>query len=101
MAKSNIRSIRFSDAILEMIEQQPGDSFTAKYEGLITKCCWELPRKQQELAEIQKQIDNERKHLRYIRDKKTKLERNLSNLEYSTQRMVAELNRTVKELEEL
>ena len=101
MAKGNIRSMRFSDEILEMIESQAGDTFTAKFEALVARCRCELPRKEQELKNIQQQIDNERKHLRYIREKKTKLERCLGNLEYSTQRLVTEMNRTVKELEEL
>ena len=75
MAKSNIRSMRFSDQIIELIEAQVGDTFTAKFEALVTKCCWELPMKEQQLAEIKKQIDNERKNLRHIRERKQKLDR--------------------------
>lgn len=99
--KGNIRSMRFSDEIMEMIESQTGDSFTAKFEALVTRCMWELPRKEQELKEIQKQIENERKQLRHIREKKQKLTQNLNNLEYSSGRLVQELNRTIKDLEGL
>ena len=47
--KGNIRSMRFSDEILEIIESQPGETFTAKFEHLVTRCIMELPRKEQEL----------------------------------------------------
>lgn len=99
--KSNIRSIRFSDEIIEMIEAQAGDNFTAKFEALVTRCVWELPRKQQELKEIQKQIENERKNLRIIREKKAKLAQNLSNLEYSSGRIIQEIERSLKTLEDM
>lgn len=62
-SKNNIRSMRFSDEIIEMIEQQTGNTFTQKFENLVTRCCWELPAKERELAEIQKSIDQERKRL--------------------------------------
>ena len=47
--KNNIRSIRFSDEIIEMIESQAGETFTAKFEALVTRCMWELPKKEKEL----------------------------------------------------
>lgn len=99
--KSNIRSIRFSDEIIEMIESQAGENFTAKFEALVTRCVWELPRKQQELTEIQKQIENERKNLRIIREKKSKLAQNLTNLEYSSGRIIQEIERSLKALEDM
>ena len=38
MAKNNIRSIRFSDKLAALIDQQVGDTFTQKFENLITRC---------------------------------------------------------------
>lgn len=35
MAKNNIRSMRFSDCMIEIITQ--------KFEALATRCMWELP----------------------------------------------------------
>ena len=32
--KNNIRSIRFSDELAELIDRQAGDTFTQKFEGL-------------------------------------------------------------------
>lgn len=101
MAKGNIRSMRFSDEILEMIESQAGDTFTAKFEALVTRCMWELPRKEQELDNIQKQIAIERKNLQRIKEYKRRLESNLLFLERGTANLRDQINRTVKELEEL
>mgnify|MGYP007003802987 CR=1 FL=1 len=62
-AKNNIRSIRFSDELAELIDRQVGDTFTQKFEGLITRCVWELPQKEKELARIQADIQRERERL--------------------------------------
>lgn len=101
MAKGNIRSMRFSDQIIELIESQTGDTFTAKFEALVTQCVWELPEKEKQLAEIQRQIENERQNLRYIRDRKNRMENQMRNLEYSQNNLIGQINRIVKELEEL
>ena len=41
--KPNIRSIRFSDELAELIDRQIGNTFTEKFENLVTRCVWELP----------------------------------------------------------
>lgn len=61
--KNNIRSIRFSDELAELIDRQVGCTFTEKFENLITRCVWELPGKERELEQIQEQISRERKRL--------------------------------------
>ena len=48
MKKNNIRSIRFSDELAELIDRQIGNSFTEKFENLITRCVWELPAREKE-----------------------------------------------------
>lgn len=78
MSKGNIRSMRFSDAIIEMIESQAGDSFTAKFEALVTRCMWELPQKEKELEYVQTRIRNEYARLDRIR-------RSISALEKSSE----------------
>ena len=45
--KNDIRSIRFSDELAELIDRQQGDTFTQKFENLVTRCVWELPEKSQ------------------------------------------------------
>lgn len=63
MAKNNIRSIRFSDDLAELIERQAGRSFTEKFENLVTRCVWELPRQEERLKEIQERIRQEQERL--------------------------------------
>lgn len=38
MAKNNIRSVRFSDEMIEIINQQVGDNFTQKFERMVYNC---------------------------------------------------------------
>ena len=66
MAKTNIRSIRFSDDLAELIERQAGRSFTEKFENLVTRCVWELPRQEERLKEIQERIRQEQERLTRI-----------------------------------
>jgi len=62
-AKNNIRSIRFSDELAELIDRQVGDTFTQKFENLVTRCVWELPQKEKQLARIQNDIQREKERL--------------------------------------
>ena len=48
--KTNIRSIRFSDELAELIERQQGSNFTQKLENLVTRCMWELPTREREIG---------------------------------------------------
>lgn len=61
--KSNIRSIRISDKMAELIDQQAGANFTEKWEGLVTRCMWELPRQEERLKAVQDQIKAEQQRL--------------------------------------
>ena len=73
-SKGNIRSMRFSDEMIHLIEAQSGESFTAKFETLVRKCVQEVPEKERQLAEIQKSIDYERSRLKRIRTKAQELD---------------------------
>ncbi len=61
--KNNIRSIRFSDELAELIDRQAGRTFTEKFENLITRCVWELPKQEQRLEAIREKIAQEQKRL--------------------------------------
>lgn len=61
--KANIRSIRISDDMAELIDRQAGANFTEKWENLVTRCVWELPQKEEQLKGIQARIDQERQRL--------------------------------------
>ena len=78
--KNNIRSIRFSDEIIEMIESQAGKTFTAKFEALVTRCIWELPNKEKELKSIQTEINYERKRLHQIIKTRYEIEQKMLRL---------------------
>lgn len=61
--KSNIRSIRISDKMAELIDQQAGNNFTEKWENLVTRCVWELPKQEGRLKAVQEQIRREQQRL--------------------------------------
>lgn len=73
--KNNIRSIRFSDEMADLIDRQVGRTFTEKFENLITRCVWELPQKEEQLKRIQEQIDQERQRLYDLQTTAGKLKR--------------------------
>ena len=52
MAKNNIRSVRFSDELIEIIEQQVGDNFTQKFERLVYNCYMLLPEKERQVVAL-------------------------------------------------
>ena len=90
--KPNIRSIRFSDELAELIDRQAGNSFTEKFEGLITRCVWELPQKEEELKQLQEQIDERRKELKELLLSARKLRGTLQNI---NARMGAQIEKEV------
>ena len=64
--KNNIRSIRFSDELAELIERQQGENFTQKFENLVYRCAWELPAKERELKQLEERIHEKREQLRQM-----------------------------------
>lgn len=99
--KSNIRSIRFSDEMIEMIESQAGETFTAKFEALVTRCMWELPRKEQELKGIQERIDYEKKQLARIQKRIREMDQNILAAESAVRNYSYSIKSTIKRLEDI
>lgn len=56
MAKNNIRSVRFSDEMIEIINQQVGDNFTQKFERMVYNCYMLLPEKERQAREWDERI---------------------------------------------
>ena len=79
--KNNIRSIRFSDELAELIDRQVGQNFTEKFENLVTRCVWELPGKEAELKRLEKEISRRRKQLQELNAQLGKLGETVRNLE--------------------
>lgn len=91
--KGFIRSIRFSEKLAELIDRQVGNSFTEKYENLITRCVWELPQKEAELKRIQEEIQQERKRLADLRKRREKLDRVIQSIQQSLDYQLKDLER--------
>ena len=89
--KPNIRSIRFSDERAELIDRQAGNTFTEKFENLVTRCVWELPQKEAELERLEEKIQQERKRLAELQKRRTKLEQIMQsfqqNLDYQLNKL--------------
>lgn len=99
--KNNIRSIRFSDEMIEMIESQAGDSFTAKFEALVTRCMWELPKKEEELRNIQMQISQRRMQLSRLGQKINEMERTMNNARYNMENFERAIKLAVQSAERM
>lgn len=91
--KPNIRSIRFSDELAELIDRQAGNTFTEKFENLVTRCVWELPQKEEQLKQIQEQIDQERELLQRLRKRRNKLDQTISSIQWNLDHQLEELKR--------
>lgn len=94
--KNNIRSIRFSDELAELIDRQVGDTFTAKFEGLVTRCVWELPQKEAELKRLEQRIQERQKHLDGILEQTHELSATLRNLTGKTLTLESAINQELK-----
>lgn len=102
-SKPNIRSIRFSDDLAELIDRQAGKSFNEKFENLITRCVWELPQKEEELKRLQEQISLKRKQLYDLEDaiqKLRQMERDIKYLRQSLDGVMKRAETVVKAAEE-
>lgn len=100
-SKSNIRSMRFSDTMIEMIESQAGETFTAKFEALVTRCMWELPKKEEELKFVQSRIRNEYARLDRIRKAANDLEQKLNSYNSNMQYYVQQSKQAVNSIDQL
>lgn len=98
--KNNIRSIRFSDELAELIDRQVGDTFTAKFENLVTRCVWELPGKEAELERLEEQIKNKRHQLAVMTGRACRLENTIRELEGPLSTLVSEIYRATEEWDE-
>ena len=69
MAKNNIRSVRFSDEMIEIINQQIGDNFTQKFERMVYNCYMLLPEKQSQAEKLDALIKEKRDALNKLQDR--------------------------------
>ena len=95
--KNNIRSIRFSDELAELINRQIGNNFSERFNNLITKCVWELPQKEAEIQRLDEEIKRKAQklheaNLRYTKmlNQTHKLESLMRSLEYEISESILE-----------
>lgn len=96
-SKNNIRSMRFSDEILNMIEEQPGDTFTAKFEWLVMTCVKELPKKQEELKQLEKRIRAQQQQMAEASSRYARMINQLSTLEQKMYQLDYAIGRALDE----
>ena len=99
MAKNNIRSIRFSDELADLIDRQAGDTFTQKFENLVTGCVWEVPAAEKRLEQVREEIKRERQRL-YDLQKATEQLRMLERDIKDAQRYFQIVERRAKQIAE-
>ena len=98
--KNNIRSIRFSDELAELIDRQVGETFTAKFENLVTRCVWELPQKEQKLAQLEPDIKRKREQLCEMSAQARELGATLNDLFPKVKALEETIDQAVKKWEE-
>lgn len=97
--KNNIRSIRFSDEMGELIDQQNGDTFQAKLENLITRCIWDLPAKEKELARIEDRIREKRAEYTQLTQRVSQLSSMANDIQWKMNSLNSALDRAVEQWE--
>ena len=80
MTKRNIRSMRFSDRTIEIIEAQVGENFTQKFEALVTRCMWEMPEKERQIKHLDKEITKKRRELGQLNARAMKMSETLRTI---------------------
>ena len=95
-AKNNIRSIRFSDEMAQLIDQQQGDTFTQKFENLVSRCVWELPARTSELRQLEERIKEKREQLRKMTVQAGELHMSLNDLVRKTAELEAGIQRAME-----
>ena len=94
--KNNIRSIRFSDELAELIDRQQGNSFTQKFENLIIRCVWELPAREDELKQIESHIREKRKQLQEMTAQARELRMTINSLTPKVRELETSVNRALE-----
>lgn len=95
--KPNIRSLRYSDEIADMIERQVGENFSQKFENLVTRAFYEVPAAETELADLKKQIEVKRFKLKQLTKKVHDMEQLTRDIEWRLKNLAEALSRAEKE----
>ena len=97
MGKNKIRSIRLSEEIEEVINQQIGSNFTEKLINLITRCVFELPYIEEKLKQYDDLIKQRRETLNNIDITWTEYSRKIQKIERAYILLEKELDAIINE----
>ena len=98
MSKNNIRSIRFTDELAELIDRQLGNNFTEKFENLITKCVWERPQREEELKHLDEEIRMKREELIRLRNMTYQLRTKLNSINQNAALLEASIDAAISSI---
>ena len=83
----------------ELIDRQNGDTFQAKFENLVTRCIWELPAKEKELARIEDRIRDKRAEFMQLMQKTQQLSSMANDIQWKMNSLNSALDRAVEQWE--
>lgn len=66
--KTKIRSMRFSEEMEQLINEQVGETFSAKFERLVYNCYMLAPQKEKEIQELDKKIARKKELIKCLQD---------------------------------
>lgn len=100
MASKTPKTLRLSDDIIRLVEEQPGENFTAKFELLVMKCVQELPEAETQLQRVRDQITDEQKRLSKMFQYRQELERKTQYFNQLLERTGAQIDRGLTDLQQ-
>ena len=97
--KTNIRSLRFSDELAELIDRQQGKNFQQKFENLVTRCVFELPAREAEIAQLDKLRVEKRKQLSEMNEQLYELKMTIGDLMPKVTALETAVKRNIRKYE--
>lgn len=97
--KNNNRNIRITDQMLELIEQQAGSNFTEKWENMVTRCVWELPRVEDKLKWYNELIEERSQTLQDLNQQIRTMYDTIYDLKPKIEALSAAIDRNTKKFE--
>ena len=79
--KTILKSIRISEDMADLIDQQAGCTFTEKWENLVTRCIYEIDHAEQRLDWYRNQIQAEREKLDTLQKQRRKIEQTMTMIQ--------------------
>ena len=87
MKKTNIRSFRFTDDVLEILESMDGDNLSAKFENLVYSCYGKVDKIQRDYEYYKKLSDSARQDYYQVSAEVLNQRRRLRDLQVTLDKM--------------